>query len=200
MSELDTVREVLDFDRRVLDRFIAKAGRLQGDAATRRRGSGHETIRATLLHLLQVRDGWLNVVAQGRVHEFDTTFHPPRDQDLRSWSDLEAYRDRVWAGVEEFFGSLSEADLRRPVKAPWMAGEYTLRDAFFQVSYEEAHHLGEVIALMWQIDSIPPAMTWIEIRRDLRLHPPRRSIARRRPRVLRSPARTAPRRSERRRR
>ncbi len=43
-----------------------------------------------------------------------------------------------------------------------MSGRYTLRDAFFQVTLEEAHHLGEVIGAYWRRDWRPPDMTWIE--------------------------------------
>ena len=33
-----------------------------------------------------------------------------------------------------------------------------------QVTLEQAHHLGELIALFWQIDVEPPEMTWIDVR------------------------------------
>ncbi len=43
-----------------------------------------------------------------------------------------------------------------------MPGVYTLEDAFYQVSFEQAHHLGEIIGAYWQSNWEPPAMTWIE--------------------------------------
>ena len=39
-----------------------------------------------------------------------------------------------------------------------------LRDALLQVTFEQAHHTGELIALLWQIDVEPPEMTWIDVR------------------------------------
>ena len=57
---------------------------------------------------------------------------------------------------------LSESQLHRRVHAPWMPGRYTLEDAFRQVSYEQAHHIGEIIGVYWQADWNPPPMTWIE--------------------------------------
>ena len=33
-----------------------------------------------------------------------------------------------------------------------------------QVRLEQAHHLGELIALFWQIDIEPPEMTWVDVR------------------------------------
>jgi len=55
-----------------------------------------------------------------------------------------------------------------------MPGKYSFEDAIYQTSYEQAHHLGEMIAVFWQADRAPPKMTWIENR------PARRRGARRR--------------------
>jgi hypothetical protein len=33
-----------------------------------------------------------------------------------------------------------------------------------QVTFEQAHHTGELIALFWQQDIEPPEMTWIDVR------------------------------------
>ena len=37
-------------------------------------------------------------------------------------------------------------------------------DALAQVTLEQAHHVGELIALFWQQDVEPPEMTWIDVR------------------------------------
>jgi len=36
-----------------------------------------------------------------------------------------------------------------------------------QVTFEQAHHTGEFIALFWQIDVEPPEMTWIDVRMEI---------------------------------
>jgi hypothetical protein len=51
--------------------------------------------------------------------------------------------------------------LRQRIKVPWFTGRYTLEDAFFQTSFEQAHHLGKIIAVYWQMDKAPPQMMWI---------------------------------------
>ncbi len=45
-----------------------------------------------------------------------------------------------------------------------MPGRYTVEDGCFQASFEQAHHLGEIIAVFWQQDWNPPPMTWIQNR------------------------------------
>ena len=83
---------------------------------------------------------------------------------MKSWKDLRTYRDRVWKGIDELLAHLTVSALERRVKAPWMPGRYTLEDGFFQSSFEQAHHLGEIIGVYWQADRTPPTMTWIENR------------------------------------
>jgi len=56
---------------------------------------------------------------------------------------------------------LSDAELHRIVKVPWIPGRYTLEDVFFQSSFEQAHHLGEIIGAYWQMDRAPPQMMFI---------------------------------------
>ncbi|MFI5415465.1 MAG: hypothetical protein ACHQ16_07430, partial [Candidatus Lutacidiplasmatales archaeon] len=71
----------------------------------------------------------------------------------------------VWTEVDTTVRSLTPWGMGQPVKAFWMPGRYTVRDAFFQATMEEAHHLGELIGALWQDDSTPPDMTWIDVRR-----------------------------------
>ena len=60
--------------------------------------------------------------------------------------------------------TLADPELHRRVKAFWMPGRYTVRDAILQTSFEEAHHIGELIGAMWRLNIEPPTMTWIELR------------------------------------
>ena len=44
-----------------------------------------------------------------------------------------------------------------------MPGRYVVSDGLLQTTFEQAHHLGEIIAALWQDDIEPPPMTWIEV-------------------------------------
>ena len=55
---------------------------------------------------------------------------------------------------------MSEA-LSKKFTAPWLEGELGFSDILMQVTFEQAHHLGEIIALLWQVNTEPPEMTWI---------------------------------------
>ncbi len=157
---LQTVRDLWRYDQKVFDRFRRSAERRGWRAAIADRGTGHLSIKDTLVHILNVREAWLVAIAQDRWTVMDD---PGRSGGaIRSWSALRAYRDRVDASVVPWLARLRGPMLSKRVRAPWMPGRYTVEDAFFQASIEQAHHLGEIIGVYWQQDWSPPPMTWIE--------------------------------------
>ena len=68
---------------------------------------------------------------------------------------------KVLAGVNVFLKGLDDNALSKKITAPWLEGEHELGDVLMQVTFEQAHHLGEIIALLWQVNTEPPEMTWI---------------------------------------
>jgi uncharacterized damage-inducible protein DinB len=166
-------RELLGYDRAVFDRFVRRLSRRPWKEVSRNREIGHETLFRTLVHILNVHEAWLVYVVPGRTAELRTLF-AREDRHPTSWKEFRDYAARVWNGVDAVVRSLSERDLARRVKAPWMPGRYTVRDALFQTTIEQAHHLGEIIGALWQDDVAPPEMTWIRVRSDSLPRPRRR--------------------------
>jgi len=155
-------RRLSRYDRRAFESFERSARRLGWKAATQNHEIGHRTIKDTLVHILNVHEIWLVAAAQDR---WDEVLANPgrRPQAVSSFADLGTYRRTVWRGTDRLLGSLTDRALGRRVQVPWMPGRYSLADAFHQVSYEQAHHLGEVIAAYWQQDRTPPQMMWIPL-------------------------------------
>jgi uncharacterized damage-inducible protein DinB len=173
VARADRLRELLAYDRSVLEAFERRLKRLPWETVTENVEIGHRTLKDTIVHILNVFEAWFVAVAQKRWEIFDRTDRKP--EECRSWADVLAYHRRVWTEVEAFARGLSDRDLARRIRAPWMPGRYTVEDAFFQTSFEQAHHLGEIIGALWQRDIEPPAMTWIERRNRLARPPQKRS-------------------------
>jgi uncharacterized damage-inducible protein DinB len=159
-------RAIIEYNQAVFDRFVRRVRRLPGKEATRARGIGHESLFDTLVHILNVQEVWLVYIARGRSSDKvleplfqDAARHP------KSWKEFDAYAGRVRAAVNETVRWMTPRTLGRRVKAFWMPGRYTVRDAVFQTTFEEAHHLGEIIGALWQDDRRAPDMTWIDVRR-----------------------------------
>jgi uncharacterized damage-inducible protein DinB len=173
MVAVADVRRIYAYNWKVYDAYLDRLERLPWRVATQDSGSGHRSFKDTMVHILNVHDGWLNYVVPGRMRELARA-KGRQPSEIRSWTEVRAYRDRVRSGIDPFLRRLRPADLRRPVHAPWMPGRYTLEDTFFQTTLEQAHHLGEIIALLWQREIEPPDMTWIDIRRGETQRPPSR--------------------------
>jgi len=168
---------ILAYDRAVFDRFVRRVRRLSWKEATRPRGIGHESLFHTLVHILNVHEVWLAYIVRGR--NSDRELEPLFDDAGRhptNWKQFDAYAERVWSELDATAATLTPPMLARRVSAFWMRGRYTVRDALLQTSFEEAHHLGEIIGALWQDDRAPPEMTWLDVGRGA---PPRRTRRRR---------------------
>jgi uncharacterized damage-inducible protein DinB len=169
VEELDLsprdVRAIFEYNRAVYGRFVTRVRNLPWKEATRKRGIGHETLFDTLVHILHVQEAWLCFIVPGRKKELYAVLRDASSRMPKNWTEFDAFSARVWAGVEATVRGLTFRSLGRRVKAPWMPGVYTARDAVLQTTMEEAHHLGEIIGALWQDDRASPNMTWIEVRR-----------------------------------
>jgi uncharacterized damage-inducible protein DinB len=84
--------------------------------------------------------------------------------EIQSMEPLRGYLEKIIAKETSFLAALKDKDLGRRVKPEWKERSHPLSDGLMQVTLEQAHHLGELIALFWQIDVEPPEMTWIDVR------------------------------------
>jgi len=111
------------------------------------------------IHILGVYNGWLNYNVYGKSSEIPREKIDP--DNYKSMKDVLKFKNEVWRGVEKFIKSLDDDLLRKKVSAPWLPGSHKVADVLMQVSLEQAHHIGEIIALFWQLNKEPPEMTWI---------------------------------------
>jgi uncharacterized damage-inducible protein DinB len=156
----DGARELVRYNWVVWDRFARSLRRRGWAQAAKERETGHHSLKNTLAHILNVHEAWLVAIDQGRWEVLAVPGRQP--ESIRSWSELARYRARVEEEVRPWLGALTAGGMRRRVRAPWMPGQYRVADSFLQATMEQAHHLGEVIAVYWQNDWTPPKMTWIE--------------------------------------
>jgi uncharacterized damage-inducible protein DinB len=161
-------RAIVRYNRAVFDRFVGRVRKLPRSEATRPRGIGHESLFDTLVHILHVQEAWLVYLVPGRRKELLAVLRDPAYRQPKTWREFDRYAARVWTDVEATVRGLTPRGLSAPVRAPWMPGVYTARDAILQTTLEEAHHLGEIIGALWQDDRAPPDMTWMDLERSVR--------------------------------
>jgi uncharacterized damage-inducible protein DinB len=162
MADVEDYRRLFAYNHRVFERFLKAVGELPLEEASRPRGAGHESLTGTLLHILGVYEGWLGYILHDRARELQA-LRQARSAEPPPHTHAAVRREsaRVWKMVTKTLRDLTDEELQRRVRAPWMPGYYTVEDALWQTTFEEAHHLGEIIALFWQMDRKPPQMVWI---------------------------------------
>lgn len=161
-------RRLFTYNQRLFERYARFARRLPWEDAIRNRETGHQSLFATLVHILQVHEVWICYIMQHRDtdEELEKLFEDPARKP-KDWEQFQRYQRRVWKGVNRFLAGLTPRAMSRTVHAFWMPGKYVLSDGLMQTTFEQAHHIGEFIGALWQQDVKPPDMTWIEIGRSL---------------------------------
>jgi uncharacterized damage-inducible protein DinB len=156
----DDFRRIFRYNRQVLHSFLETLDRLPPETVSRNLEASHESMRGIFTHILTVYDGWLNHARKGESSgvpesEFDEAF--------QSMDAMKRYMEHVEAGVDGLLRNLSDSMLASRIKVDWFEKEQSLADVLMQVTIEQAHHLGEIIALLWQHNIEPPEMTWIGV-------------------------------------
>ena len=120
--------------------------------------ASHHSVKNIFIHILAVYNGWLNYNVYGKASEIphDTEHNPG---SYHSVKDIRGFMNKVWKGVDKLLINLDDELLAKKVRAPWLPGTHSVGDVLMQVSLEEAHHIGEIIAILWQLDIEPPEMT-----------------------------------------
>jgi uncharacterized damage-inducible protein DinB len=155
------IRSIYGYNWRVLRDFSEALAKLPKSEVLKNREATHGSMKDIFHHILTVHDGWLNVTAQGA--SADPVMREKDYDEVQSIDALRAYMEKIIEREGRLLGDLKDQDLERPVQPKWKERPHSLRDAMLQVTFEQAHHLGELIALFWQQDVEPPEMTWIDV-------------------------------------
>ncbi len=148
--------------------FFERAAGLGWKEFTKDRGTSMRSFRDTFLHLAYVEEQHVTRFCENRaVPWMPEVMNIPPDR----YRSLRAVRERLRAvtamGDARFPKWNAPEELARP--AVWVAAKrYPLRlsraSAMAQCVTEHLLHLGEIEAMLWQIDVEPPTTFWIDRR------------------------------------
>ena len=126
----------------------------------------HETgwlsLKDTLLHIIWAEDSWINYSIKG-LEDPNRPF-PYFEYDL--WKPIEKYNAKVISKVNDYLSSLTEESFCKPVSRLNNDGirrGTIVKGVLIHVFTEELHHLGEIIAILWQMNIQPPDMGWLSV-------------------------------------
>ena len=156
----DDFRQIFKYNRWVLHSFLETLDRLPSENVSKNLEASHNSMKDIFTHILMVYDSWLNHARKGETSGMPESEF---DEALQSMDTMKRYMEHVETGVDALLRDLTDSMLAFPIKVDWFEKEQSLADVLMQITIEQAHHLGEIIALLWQHNIEPPEMTWIEV-------------------------------------
>lgn len=140
-------------------RYLKTLSELPWDEVVKDKGASFSSIRDIFLHALDVEDRMINYVIPGKYEQWV-------QQDYGKFTDVRSIEkrvDEVERKVEDYLASLTQRELDRKVTLPWRREPpliMRIEDVLVHIAIETASHMGELIAILWQIDKQPPFLSW----------------------------------------
>jgi len=162
MPTANDFRTIFVYNERVLQAYFNALAQLSWETLSKNVEASHYSMKNIFVHILTVYNGLINYTATGKADMIPWEEH---DYDnYHSMEQIQEFMSNVMRGVRSFIEELDDSKLAWKAKPPWMQEGHDVNDILMQVTLEQAHHIGELIALLWQMNIEPPAMTWIDYR------------------------------------
>jgi uncharacterized damage-inducible protein DinB len=153
---MDSTRSI-QYTHAVRRRYLKILSELPWDEVVKDRGASFPSIRDIFLHALDAEDLLINHIIQGKKGKWVSQDYAK----FLNMHQIEGRVDDVEKSVDAYLKTLTESELDRKVALPWRTS-FPLRvgDVLITVATEDAYHMGELNALMWQFDKEPPFLSW----------------------------------------
>jgi uncharacterized damage-inducible protein DinB len=159
MKMINAVK-LLEYNQELRGRYLDTLSELPWEDVVKDRGASFPSLRDIYLHCVVCVDGIVNNILQG-----DPSFPRINYDDYDSIEKIREYVEQVEPKANEYLSKVTSEELSRTIERKQRDGSTTLatvEDYLIHLFQEETHHLGELIALLWQIDVRPPHMGWIQ--------------------------------------
>jgi uncharacterized damage-inducible protein DinB len=151
--------KLIEYTHAARRRYLETLKELPWEEVVRDRGASFPSLRDIFLHALNAEDLLVNYIIPGIYEKWAT----PDTGKFTDMSRVEQRVDEVEKQVNMFLASLTEGELNRKVTLPWRKDPpivLRIEDVLINTAIEDASHMGELIALMWQFDRQPPFLSW----------------------------------------
>jgi len=153
------VQELYSYSSRVRRRFVDKLAELPWEEVEKDRKGSFHSMKSILLHIIDNEDWIVNWVIPGRA----TDYTRRKSEEYTSMQMVTDHLDEVERRTRSYLKSIDEGGLGRRVKFTVSSGhtfDLSVEESLFQSFTEQLFHIGELIALLWQMDVEPPRMQW----------------------------------------
>ena len=142
-------------------KLLTKFSRLGWEKFVENRGASWSSMLGIFLHILDVEDCWLHYAFHGLAIDQLQSAEPANFATFQQVAD---YNSMISAKTRALFANLSDADLWKEMQFKESKG-FTRRVGLKIIMHafiDELTHIGELICLLWQLDSEPPYIDWLD--------------------------------------
>jgi uncharacterized damage-inducible protein DinB len=154
------VIKLLEYNQDLRHGYLVKLSELPWEEVLKDRGASFSSLRNIYIHCIVCVDGIVNNILQG-----NPSFPIIDYNDYDSIEKIREYTEEVESKANEYLNKVTPEELARKIERKQRDGstiQVTVEDYLIHLFQEETHHIGEFIALLWQIDVRPPHMGWIQ--------------------------------------
>ena len=154
-----TVRELYRYSAKVRRAFAIKLAELAWDEVEKNREASIYSMKNILLHMIDNEDWIVNWV----IHDKSTEYSRRKSAEYTNMKMVLEHMDDVERKSKAYLEVADESELQRKVKFTLSSGvafDLSVEECLFQSFTEQLYHMGELIALFWQMNVEPPKMQW----------------------------------------
>ena len=154
-----SIEELYQYSSRVRRGYASKLADLPWGEVEKNREASLYSLKNILLHIIDAEDWIVNWV----IHNKSTEYNRKKSADYTSMQMILEHLDEVEKKTTSYLRVAEESELRRRVKFTLPSGQIfdlSVEECLFQSFTEQLYHIGELIALLWQINIEPPKMQW----------------------------------------
>ncbi len=154
-----SVFELYEYASTVRRRFVQLLSNLPWEELEKNREASFYSMKNILLHMIDNEDWIVGYVIPGKADKYVRK----KWSEYRSMGDVVAHLNGVESKTRRFLTELDANQLDAKVTLKLQSGEefvLTVEECLLQSFTEQLYHMGELIALLWQINIEPPPMQW----------------------------------------
>lgn len=152
--------KLLEYNQELRSVYLDKLSELPWEEVIKDRGASFPSLRDIYLHCIICVDGIVNNILQG-VPSFPRINY----DDYESIEKIRQYVDQVESEANKYLSKITPEELSRKIERKRRDGSSnraTVEDYLIHLFQEEIHHIGELMALLWQMGVSPPHIGWLQ--------------------------------------
>jgi len=154
-----SIEELHQYSFRVRSNFANKLAELPWSEVEKNREASFYSMKNILIHMIDNEDWIVNWVIRGKSAEYSRR----KSAEYTSMKMIIAHMDEVESRSKAYLDVADESELQRRVEFMLSSGatfNLSVEECLFQSFTEQLYHIGELIALLWQMNVEPPKMQW----------------------------------------